>query len=70
MSNAAPFIEAAWADPAAPAGPTRRAILARLALGDVSMNGRVGTFAVSEPAIARRLEMLDAASREIRGGVA
>jgi hypothetical protein len=50
--------------------PTRRAILARLALGDVSMNGRVGAFAVSQAAIARRLEMVDAASREIRSGVA
>ena len=46
---------------AALANPTRRAILARLALGDVSVNELAEPFSMSQPAISRHLKVLEAA---------
>jgi DNA-binding transcriptional ArsR family regulator len=46
---------------AALANPTRRAILARLALGDVSVNELAEPFSMSQPAISRHLKVLELA---------
>jgi DNA-binding transcriptional ArsR family regulator len=46
---------------AALADPTRRAILARLALGDASVNELAAPFAISQPAISKHLKMLERA---------
>ncbi len=46
---------------AALADPTRRAILARLALGDASPNELRAPFAVSQPAISKHLKVLERA---------
>jgi DNA-binding transcriptional ArsR family regulator len=46
---------------AALADPTRRAILARLALGDASVNELARPFAMSQPAISRHLKVLEQA---------
>jgi DNA-binding transcriptional ArsR family regulator len=46
---------------AALADPTRRAILARLALGDASVNDLARPFAMSQPAISRHLKVLEEA---------
>jgi DNA-binding transcriptional ArsR family regulator len=46
---------------AALADPTRRAILARLALGDASVNELARPFAMSQPAISRHLKVLEEA---------
>ena len=46
---------------AALANPTRRAILARLALGEVSVNELAEPFAMSQPAISRHLKVLEQA---------
>jgi DNA-binding transcriptional ArsR family regulator len=46
---------------AAVADPTRRAILARLALGDASVNELAKPFAMSQPAISRHLKVLEQA---------
>jgi DNA-binding transcriptional ArsR family regulator len=46
---------------AALADPTRRAILARLALGDASVNELARPFAISQPAISRHLKVLEEA---------
>ncbi|MES3000214.1 MAG: metalloregulator ArsR/SmtB family transcription factor [Pseudomonadota bacterium] len=46
---------------AALASPTRRAILARLALGDVSVNELAEPFSMSQPAISRHLKVLELA---------
>jgi DNA-binding transcriptional ArsR family regulator len=46
---------------AALADPTRRAILARLALGDASVNELAKPFAMSQPAISRHLKVLEQA---------
>ena len=43
------------------ADPTRRAILARLALGDVSVGELAAPFAVSPPAISKHLKVLERA---------
>jgi DNA-binding transcriptional ArsR family regulator len=44
---------------AALADPTRRAILARLALGETSVGDLVQPFAISGPAISRHLRVLE-----------
>ena len=43
------------------ADPTRRAILARLALGEASVNDLAKPFAMSQPAISRHLKVLERA---------
>ncbi|HEV7960608.1 MAG TPA: metalloregulator ArsR/SmtB family transcription factor [Rhizomicrobium sp.] len=43
------------------ADPTRRAILARLALGDASVNDLVKPFDISQPAISKHLKVLERA---------
>jgi DNA-binding transcriptional ArsR family regulator len=46
---------------AALADPTRRAILARLAAGDASVNELAEPFAMSQPAISKHLKVLERA---------
>lgn len=46
---------------AALADPTRRAILARLAQGEASVNELVEPFAMSQPAISKHLRVLERA---------
>ena len=46
---------------AALADPTRRAILARLALGEATVNELAEPFAISQPAVSRHLKVLEAA---------
>ena len=46
---------------AALADPTRRAILARLALGEASVAELARPFGISQPAISRHLKVLEAA---------
>ena len=43
------------------ADPTRRAILARLSLGDVSVTELAAPFAMSQPAISKHLKVLERA---------
>jgi DNA-binding transcriptional ArsR family regulator len=43
------------------ADPTRRAILARLALGETSVNDLAKPFAISQPAISKHLKVLERA---------
>src|SRR5262245_31333396 len=43
------------------ADPTRRAILARLALGEASVTELADPFAISQPAISKHLKMLERA---------
>ena len=52
---------------AALADPTRRAILARLALGDVSVTELAAPFAMSQPAISKHLKVLERAGLVSRG---
>ncbi len=52
---------------AALADPTRRAILARLALGQASVNELVEPFALSQPAISKHLKVLERAGLISRG---
>ncbi len=57
---------------AAVADPTRRAILARLALGEASVGELAAPFSVSAPAISRHLKVLERAglvAREKHGRV-
>jgi DNA-binding transcriptional ArsR family regulator len=51
---------------AALADPTRRAILARLANGEASVNDIAEPFAISLPAISRHLKVLERAGLIIR----
>lgn len=46
---------------AALSDPTRRAILARLALGEATVNELAQPFALSQPAISRHLKVLERA---------
>ena len=46
---------------AALADPTRRAILARLALGEATVNELVEPFDMTQPAISRHLKVLEGA---------
>jgi len=43
------------------ADPTRRAILARLASGEASVNDLLGPFSLSQPAISKHLKVLERA---------
>jgi DNA-binding transcriptional ArsR family regulator len=52
---------------AALADPTRRAILARLALGETSVNELAEPFDISLPAISRHLKVLEKAGLISRG---
>jgi DNA-binding transcriptional ArsR family regulator len=55
---------------AALADPTRRAILARLALGEATVNELVEPFEMTQPAISRHLKVLEGAgliTRRIEG---
>ena len=55
---------------AALADPTRRAILARLALGEATVMELAKPFAMSQPAVSRHLRVLEAAgliSRRVEG---
>ena len=49
------------------ADPTRRAILARLATGEASVNELAEPFAMSQPAISKHLKMLERAGLVSRG---
>jgi DNA-binding transcriptional ArsR family regulator len=49
------------------ADPTRRAILARLASGEATVNELAEPFAISLPAISRHLKVLEAAGLISRG---
>jgi DNA-binding transcriptional ArsR family regulator len=49
------------------ADPTRRAILARLALGEASVNQLVEPFSLSQPAISKHLKVLERAGLITRG---
>jgi DNA-binding transcriptional ArsR family regulator len=52
---------------AALADPTRRAILARLASGDRSVNELAEPFEMSLPAVSRHLKVLESAGLIVRG---
>ena len=52
---------------AALADPTRRAILARLALGETSVSELAKPFAISAPAISRHLKVLERSGLITRG---
>jgi DNA-binding transcriptional ArsR family regulator len=52
---------------AALADPTRRAILARLMLGEASVNELAEPFAMSQPAISKHLKVLEGAGLISRG---
>jgi DNA-binding transcriptional ArsR family regulator len=52
---------------AALADPTRRAILARLSLGEASVNELVEPFSISQPAISKHLKVLEHAGLITRG---
>jgi DNA-binding transcriptional ArsR family regulator len=52
---------------AALADPTRRAILARLASGDASVNELAEPFDMSQPAISKHLKVLEGAGLVSRG---
>ena len=49
------------------ADPTRRAILARLAEGEATVNAIAEPFAISLPAVSRHLKVLEAAGLISRG---
>ena len=49
------------------ADPTRRAILARLALGQASVNALAEPFAMSQPAVSKHLKVLERAGLISRG---
>src|ERR1700735_2175966 len=52
---------------AALADPTRRAIWARLAAGDASVNDLAAPFAMSQPSISKHLKVLERAGLISRG---
>lgn len=52
---------------AALADPTRRAILARLAAGEATVNELVAPFALSQPTISKHLKVLEGAGLVSRG---
>jgi DNA-binding transcriptional ArsR family regulator len=52
---------------AALADPTRRAILARLAMGDASVSELAEPFAMTQPAISKHLKVLERAGLISRG---
>lgn len=52
---------------AALADPTRRAILARLALGEADVSELIKPFALTQPTISKHLKVLERAGLIIRG---
>jgi DNA-binding transcriptional ArsR family regulator len=62
-----PSVDPLSATLAALADPTRRAILARLADGEATVNELAAPFAISLPAISRHLKVLEAAGLISRG---
>jgi DNA-binding transcriptional ArsR family regulator len=52
------------------ADPTRRAILARLSLGEASVNELLEPFSISQPAISKHLKVLERAGLITRGRAA
>jgi DNA-binding transcriptional ArsR family regulator len=52
------------------ADPTRRAILARLAQGEASVNELAAPFPISQPAISKHLKVLEQAGLISRGRIA
>jgi DNA-binding transcriptional ArsR family regulator len=52
---------------AALADPTRRAILARLAMGEATVNELAEPFAMSQPAISKHIKVLERAGLVSRG---
>src|SRR3954463_11778346 len=52
---------------AALSDPTRRAILARLAEGEATVNELVAPFSLSQPAISKHLKVLEKAGLTTRG---
>jgi DNA-binding transcriptional ArsR family regulator len=62
--NASTRLDATFA---ALADPTRRAILARLALGEASVTELAEPFAMSQPAISKHLKVLELAGLVSRG---
>jgi DNA-binding transcriptional ArsR family regulator len=58
MDNASDRLDATFL---ALADPTRRAILARLALGEASVTELAEPFAISQPAISKHLKVLERA---------
>jgi DNA-binding transcriptional ArsR family regulator len=62
--NATQHLDATFA---ALADPTRRAILARLANGEASVNELAKPFAMSQPAISKHLKVLERAGLITRG---
>jgi DNA-binding transcriptional ArsR family regulator len=52
---------------AALADPTRRAILARLSLGEATVNDLVEPFALAQPTISKHLKVLESAGLVSRG---
>jgi DNA-binding transcriptional ArsR family regulator len=52
---------------AALSDPTRRAILARLALGEASVTELAAPFAMSQPAVSKHLKVLERAGLVSRG---
>ena len=57
-AESSPDLDAVFA---ALADPTRRAILARLAGGDASVNEIAAPFAISQPAVSKHLKVLERA---------
>jgi DNA-binding transcriptional ArsR family regulator len=64
MTTAAARLDATFA---ALSDPTRRAILARLAAGEASVNELAEPFAMSQPAISKHLKVLERAGLITRG---
>ena len=64
MNSTADRLDATFA---ALADPTRRAILARLAKGEASVNELAQPFAMSQPAISKHLKVLEKAGLITRG---
>jgi DNA-binding transcriptional ArsR family regulator len=58
-----PNLDAAFS---ALADPTRRAILARLALGEATVTELAAPFKVTQPAVSRHLKVLEAAGLIVR----
>ncbi|APU15529.1 MULTISPECIES: ArsR/SmtB family transcription factor [Actinoalloteichus] len=52
---------------AALADPTRRAIIARLALGDATVTELAAPFDISQPAVSKHLKVLERAGLVVRG---
>jgi DNA-binding transcriptional ArsR family regulator len=67
MQSSSPQLDRVFA---ALADPTRRAILARLALGDATVNELVAPFDLRQPTISKHLKVLEAAGLVSRGRAA